>query len=78
MGLIERVCRALIYICVLALAYYLILWVLAELGIMVPLMVAHILGVILVLIGIIIICRLFSDYAGFNLFPPRTPRPPGT
>lgn len=68
MGLLERVIRALIYLCCIALAYYLILWVLASIGIVIPIMVAHIILVILVLVAILVLVRLFVG-AGIRLFP---------
>lgn len=64
MGLIERVIRALIYLCVLALAYYLVLWVLASIGIIIPIMVAHIIAVIIVLVAVLVLVRLFAGSFG--------------
>jgi hypothetical protein len=72
MSLFERIIRALIYLAFIALAYYLILWVLGAIGIMVPLMVERILGVILALVAILVLVRLFYDAAMWDrLFPPR-------
>jgi hypothetical protein len=59
MSLLERVIRALIYLCFIALVFYVCIWVLAELGIGLPLMVLTILKVIFVLIAILILARLF-------------------
>lgn len=66
MGLLERVIRALIYICCIAAIYFLVVWVLTSIGIFVPLTVLHIFGVILGLIAILILIRLFVGTAGPN------------
>jgi hypothetical protein len=72
MSLFERIIRALIYIAFIALAYYLTLWALAAIGILVPVMVERILGVILALVAILVLVRLFYDAAVWDrLFPPR-------
>jgi hypothetical protein len=59
-----QVIRALIYLCFIALAFYLILWVLGSLGIMLPLMVITILKVVFVLVAILILYQLFAPYFG--------------
>lgn len=62
-----NVVRALIYLCFLALAFYLVLWVLAAVGIVLPGMVIHILGVIFVLVAILVLYQLFWPFvSGFN------------
>jgi hypothetical protein len=72
MSLFERIIRALIYIAFIALAYYLIIWVLGAIGLTLPLMVERILGVILVLVAILVLFRLFSDAVTWDrIFPPR-------
>jgi hypothetical protein len=58
--MVERVIYGLIYLCGLALAFYLILWVLGAIGIVLPHMVVVILGVVLVLVAILILWRLFA------------------
>ena len=58
------VIRALLYLCCLALAFYLIVWVLGEIGIILPAMVLHILMVMFVLIAILVLWRLFSPFVG--------------
>jgi len=69
MGLFERVIRALLYLCVIALCFFLILWVLGQLGIALPSMVIVILKVMFVLIAILILVRLFWPLVGgFNLW----------
>jgi hypothetical protein len=54
-----NIIRALIYLCFLAIAYYLIIWVLAGIGIHIPQMVMNILGIILVLVAILVLYNLF-------------------
>lgn len=58
--MIEKIIYALIYICGIALAYYLIVWVLGAIGLVIPHMVLVILGVVLVLVAILILWRLFA------------------
>lgn len=59
-----QVIRALIYLCFMVLAFYLIVWVLAQLGIALPPMVEKILMVILVLVAILVLYQLFAPYFG--------------
>jgi hypothetical protein len=59
MGLFERVIRALIYLCFIALMFYLCVFVLEALGIILPYMIMNILKVIFVLVAILILVRLF-------------------
>ncbi len=66
--MVERLIYALIYLCGIALCYYLIIWVLGAIGIALPHMVIVILGVILVLVAILILWRLFAG-AGIRLWP---------
>jgi len=74
MGIIEAIIRALLYLCCVALAFFLCVWVLAELGVGLPLMVITILKVMFVLIAILILVRIFWPVlAGQNWFPPRAP-----
>jgi hypothetical protein len=67
--------RALLYLCVLALAFYLVIWCLAELGIVLPVMVIHIIGVMFVLIAILVLWQLFSPWIGGVDWWGRGPRP---
>jgi hypothetical protein len=75
MGILERIIRALLYLCVIALCFYLILWVLGALGIALPYMVVNILKVMFVLVAILILFRLFwpvvsgYDWWGSNRAP---------
>ena len=62
--MVEAVIRALITIAVIVLCYFLIIWALAEVGLAIPAMVAHIILVILVLICILILWRLLSPHIG--------------
>lgn len=72
MGIFEAVIRALIYLCCVALAFFLILWVLSSLGVALPAMVVNILRIIFVLFAILILVRLFWPMvSGTTWFPPR-------
>jgi hypothetical protein len=72
-----QVVRALIYICFVALAFYLILWVLTTIGLVLPGMVIVILKVIFVLVVILILYQLFwPSLSGYNWWG-RGPNPPG-
>jgi hypothetical protein len=77
MGFFEALVRALIYICFIALAFFLCLWVLGSLGLAIPSMVVAILKVIFVLVAILILARLFAPFlSGYVWFPPRGPPAP--
>lgn len=56
--------RTLLFICFMALAYYLVIWVLGAIGLHLPREVLVILGVILVLIAILVLYRLWSPWFG--------------
>lgn len=62
--MVEALIMLLIYICVLALAVYLILWVLEIIGISLPPKVVQIIWVIVVLIVILLILRLLLPSLG--------------
>ena len=64
MGILDRVIRGLLYLCVIALAFFLIVWVLGQLGIALPAMVLVILKVMFVLIAILVLARLFLPLVG--------------
>jgi hypothetical protein len=66
--MVERVIYALIYICGIALCYFLIIWVLGSIGIHIPAMVLNIMLVVLVLVAILILWRLFAG-SGIRLWP---------
>jgi hypothetical protein len=67
----EAIIRALLYICGIALCYFLIVWVLGEIGIAIPIMVLHVLMIMLVLVCILVLWRLFSPwFGGVNLWGP--------
>lgn len=69
MGLLERVIRALLYLCVIALCFFLIVWVLGVLGVALPYMVVTILKVMFVLIAILVLVRLFYPVlSGYSLW----------
>ena len=69
----ERICYALLYLCGIFLCYYLILWVLAQLGIHIPEMVLRVFMVMLVIVAILVLYRLFSGVLNFPLWP-RNPK----
>lgn len=71
--MIERIIYALLYICGIALCYFLIIWVLGAIGLHLPVMVLNILLVMLVLVAILVLVRLFWG-AGIPLWPPNPPR----
>lgn len=72
MSLLEAVIRALIYLCCIALAFFLIVWVFGQLGIALPAMVLTILKVIFVLIAILVLVRLiWPSLSGISWFPPK-------
>lgn len=72
MGFFEALIRALIYLCLVALAFFLCIWVLGQLGLALPLMVITILKIIFVLVAILILVRLFWPYVeGATWFPPK-------
>lgn len=66
--MVERVIYALIYICGIALCYFLIVWVLGAIGLHLPVMVLNILMVVLVLVAILVLWRLFAG-AGIPWWP---------
>jgi hypothetical protein len=66
--MVERIIYALIYICGLALCYFLIIWVLGAIGLHLPETVTHIVLVVMVLIAILVLWRLFAG-AGFRFWP---------
>jgi hypothetical protein len=65
----ERVIYALIYLCGLFLLYWIVMWVLASLGIYLPPHVPQILMVIMILIAILILYRLFFIGTSFRIWP---------
>ena len=66
--MVERVIYALIYICGIALCYFLIIWVLGAIGLHIPGVVQNILLVVLVLVAILVLWRLFAG-SGIRLWP---------
>jgi hypothetical protein len=71
MGLFEAIVKALIMLCFIMLAYFLIFWVLGSIGIAIPIMVQHIILVIIILIAILILARMFYPFVAGPWFPPR-------
>jgi hypothetical protein len=69
--------RALIYLCCVALCFFLVLWVLGQLGIMLPIIVISILKVIFVLIALLVLYQLFwPALSAYDWWGRRGP-PPG-
>ena len=66
--MVERVIYALIYICGIALCYFLIIWVLGAIGLHLPAVVVNVLLVVLVLVAILMLWRLFAG-SGIRLWP---------
>jgi hypothetical protein len=62
--MIEAVITLLIYVALICLAVYLVLWVLAEVGIALPPQVVKIIWVIVVLIVILLLVRTFLPQLG--------------
>ncbi len=74
MGLFEAIIKALLMLCLVMLAYFLIFWVLGTIGIGIPIMVQHIILVMIILIAILILARMFWPFvAGKLWFPPAPP-----
>jgi hypothetical protein len=66
--MVEAILRALLYLCSIALVFWLVVWALGELGIALPGMVIHILMVMFVLVAVLVLWRLFAGK--ITLFPP--------
>jgi hypothetical protein len=76
MGLFEAVIRALLYICVLMLVFFLSVWCLGAIGLTLPLMVERIILVMFILVAVLILARLFYPwFSSAPWFPPRNPPP---
>jgi hypothetical protein len=74
--MIEAIVRALLYLCGIALCFFLIVWVIGEIGIVIPAMVLHILMVMFVLLAILVLYRLLWPWVGGNFWGPGPgPRP---
>lgn len=65
--MIESVIMMLIYLCLLAIAVYLIIWVLGEIGIVIPPQTMKLLWVIVVLLAILMIVRVMLPALGVRL-----------
>ncbi len=57
-----QIIRALIYLCFIAIAFYLVLWVLGEIGIALPFMVIVLLKVVFLLFALLILYQLFAPF----------------
>lgn len=60
----EAIIRALIGLCLVVAVFFIVLWVLGELGIVLPAMVITIAKVILVLVGILVLYRMLKPVSG--------------
>jgi len=65
--MIENIILLLIYICLLAVAVYLIIWVLGIVGVNLPPKVVQILWVIVALIALLLIVRVILGAGGLKL-----------
>jgi len=66
--MIEAIITGLIYICLLAIAVYLIIWVLQTVaGVALPPKVVQIIWVVVVLIALLILVRILLGGGGFHL-----------
>ena len=65
--MIESVIVMLIYLCLLAIAVYLIIWVLEQLGISLPPQVMKILWVIVILVVVLMVVRTILPAVGIRI-----------
>lgn len=65
--MIESVIMMLIYLCLLAIAFYLIIWVLGQIGVTIPDQVMKIIWVIVVLLVILMIVRTVLPAMGIRV-----------
>jgi hypothetical protein len=72
----ERVCFALFYLCGIFLGYYLVMWVLGELGIRIPEMVLRVIWAMLVIVAVLMLYRLFKGAFGNLRLWPKDTTPP--
>ncbi len=70
-----QVIRALIFLCFMMLLFYIVVYVLAALGIALPFMVERIIMVIFVLVAILVLYQLFAPYIGGINWWGRNPPP---
>lgn len=66
--MVEAVIKFLITICVVVACVFLVLWVVAQLGIIIPAMVVKIIWIIVALLVILFLIRLLRPYWG-NYIP---------
>jgi hypothetical protein len=65
--MIEAVIMALIYLCLIVAAVYLIQWVLSQLGIAIPEKVMQIIWVIVILCAVLVLVRTVLPIAGIRI-----------
>jgi hypothetical protein len=62
--MVEAVIKFLVTICLIALCVFLVLWVLAALGVALPPMVVKIIWIIVALIAVLFLVRMLRPYFG--------------
>lgn len=65
--MIESVIMMLIYLCLLAIAVYLVIWVLEQIGISIPANIMKLLWVIVILVVVLMIVRTFLPAIGVRV-----------
>lgn len=65
--MIESVIMAMIYLVLMAIAVYIVLWVLAEIGITIPANIMKLLWVIVVLVALLMVVRTFLPAIGVRV-----------
>lgn len=65
--MLEAVITSLIYLCIIAIAIYLVIWVLGQLGIAIPEPIMKIIWVIVILLAILFIARTILPKMGFRV-----------
>ncbi len=58
--MVEKIIRALIFICLVAICVYLALWVLSVIGLAIPAMIIQIVWIVVVLVVLLYLWRAFS------------------
>lgn len=62
--MVEAVIKFLVTICLIALCVFLVLWVLAALGVTLPPMVVKVIWIIVALIAVLFLVRMLRPYFG--------------
>lgn len=64
--MIESVISLLITLCVLAIAVYLVIWVLGAIGIVIPQKIVQLLWVIVILVAILFLFKMLAPHLGVH------------